>query len=69
MPMSKRAKWKIFSRLGSASSALMLGASRAPGGICTTSAVPSPGESCTTHSRSRRGSSPMVSVSIATAPV
>ena len=38
------------------------------GGICTTSAVPSPGDSCTTHSRSRSRSRPMVSVSIATAP-
>ena len=29
-----------------------------PGGICTTSAEPSPGESCTTQSRSRCGLSP-----------
>ncbi len=40
-----------------------------PGAICTTSAEPSPGENCTTQSRSRFGSSPMVSVSIATDPL
>ena len=45
----------------------MLGAEAWPAGICTTSAEPSPGESCTTQSRSRRASSPMASVSTATA--
>ena len=38
-------------------------------GICTTSALPSPFEICTTQSRSRCGCSPMVSVSIATKSV
>jgi hypothetical protein len=37
--------------------------------IRMTSAVPSPGDSCTTQSLSRRGTRPSVSVSIATAPV
>ena len=45
------------------------GVSCARGAICTTSAEPSPGDSCTTHSRSRARSSPMVSVSMAIAPV
>ena len=36
------------------------------GTICTRCACPSPAESCTRHSRSRCGSSPMVSVSTAT---
>ena len=40
---------------GSFSSATMFGASFWPGAICTTSAVPSPGESWTTQSRSRCG--------------
>ena len=42
---------------------------KAFGGICTTSAEPSPGESWTTQSRSRARSRPIVSVSIATAPL
>ena len=67
--MSKRAKWKIFGFAGSASSRVRFGAGPISRPICTTSAEPSPGESCTTQSRSRCGSSPMVSVSIATAPV
>ena len=66
---SNRAKWKIFVMAGLASSAFRFGASVWPLGICTTSALPSPGESCTTQSRSRCGFSPMVSVSIATALV
>ena len=40
-----------------------------PAAILMTSAVPSPGESWTTQSRSRRGIRPSVSVSIAIAPV
>ena len=55
--------------LGQLSSRFRLGASAPRGGICTTSAEPSPGDSCTTHNRSRVTSSPMVSVSIATAPL
>ena len=39
---------------------------KAGGMICTRWARPSPAESCTRHSRSRRGSSPIVSVSTAT---
>ena len=38
-----------------------------PRGICTRWALPSPAESCTRHSRSRWGLSPIVSVSMATA--
>jgi hypothetical protein len=67
MPMSKRAKWKIFRTLVSAISFFRFGAAIPLGGICTTSAEPSPGESCTTQSRSRFGSSPIASVSTATA--
>ena len=67
MPRSKRAKWKIFRTLVSPISFLRFGAEMLLAGICTTSAEPSPGESCTTQSRSRRASSPIASVSTATA--
>jgi len=49
--------------------ATRFGASFWPAAMRITSAVPSPGESCTTQRRSRRGMRPRVSVSIAIAPL
>ena len=60
---SNRAKWKIFSTRGIVQEPREDPPAVAPPfAICTTSAVPSPRESCTTHSRSRCGLSPRVSV-------
>src|SRR5436189_92377 len=58
-PRSKRAKWKIFRTPGSPRSRRRFGAFTPWGGICTTSAEPSPGDSWITQSRSRAGFSTM----------
>ena len=68
---SKRAKWKILRVLVSSRRRRRFGLSRyVPSGpgraICTQCALPSPEDSWTRHSRSRRWSSPIVSVSMAT---
>jgi hypothetical protein len=67
--MSKRPKWKILVFLSVAQQRARFGAFFWPLAICTTSAVPSPGDSCTTQSRSRCGLRPSVSVSMAIASV
>mgnify|MGYP000502942717 CR=1 FL=1 len=64
--MSKRPKWNSFSVAGSVSSRSRFGADRCPRAICTRCASPFPSDNCTRHSLSRRGSSPIVSVSMAT---
>ena len=68
---SNRAKCISFTMTGSASRRLRFGQSKpcppSDGGTsCTRCACPSPAESCTRHSRSRCGLSPIVSVSTAT---
>ncbi len=67
--MSNRPKWKIFWRAGSASMATRFGAAVWPGGDADHIRRAVARRQLHTHRRSRRGTRPSVSVSMAIAPV